>query len=504
MPSGGPACITCREKCRKCDRAQPACRRCISKGLECKGYPEKFRFAGLATRGKWKGQAVPTAGRSVFQTQLANDAPKTKQELNTQRASAILVNPDNGLCHSVTDHPLSSRGRTVELDDLLMLERTELLLAHYDREICPHQIALPTDDADNPYRLYILPLAYEQIGLLYAVLGLTACHIGIKKDDAYLRDTLAVEYQARAIRCLGETLQNGISGELGENERDGIFATIQILLLQDIFETGISTHGIHITGALSICNQLRLSDILTEDHERTIFFLGNLAWLDIIRSLADPQKLCFSPALRETIANLSDLKFEQVNGCPREVFLIIGTVLEHAKAHETGYIDTPQYERLLNAARYDLHTWRLLPGVYPNDHSRWPAIAEAFRHACILHTSRLLDLYQPAEATMIQTSVTAILDAIAEIPPDCHLIELLVMPLFMAGTDALSSYARHYVLLRLEHIKVRAGFGHPTPISLLQSVWDARGKQAKDDNRNVPWMSFTRTGSERQHDYLII
>jgi hypothetical protein len=127
----GPACITCREKCRKCDRAQPACQRCISKGLECKGYPEKFRFAGLATRGKWKGQAVPTVGRSVFQTRLANDAPKPRQELKTHtRASAILVNPDSQLCHSVTDHPLSHRGRTVELDDLLMLERTELLLAH--------------------------------------------------------------------------------------------------------------------------------------------------------------------------------------------------------------------------------------------------------------------------------------------------------------------------------------------------------------------------------------
>jgi hypothetical protein len=168
----------------------------------------------------------------------------------------------------------------------------------------------------------------------------------------------------------------------------------------------------------------------------------------------------------------------------------MGTVLEGAKAHETGHMDTPQYERLLNAARFDLRAWRLLPGVYPDDNSRWPAVAEAFRHACILHTSRLLDVYQPADATMIQSSVTAILDAIAEIPTDCHLIELLVMPLFMAGVDALSSYARHYVLLRFEHIKARAGFGHPAPISLLQSVWDARGKQAQDDNSNVPWMSF--------------
>ncbi|KAJ5776102.1 uncharacterized protein N7511_001113 [Penicillium nucicola] len=474
----GPACITCREKCRKCDRTQPTCQRCISKGLECKGYPERFRFAGLATRGKWKGRAVPTVGHSVPRTELANDSPRDVEPNTSKRSSTTIANPDREKSHVVADYPLSHRGRAVELDDLLMLERTGLLLSHYDREICPHQIALSDDKADNPYRLYILPLAYEQIGLLYAVLGLTACHIGIKEDDAYLRDTLAVEYQARAIRCLGETIQNGISGELGENERDGIFATIQILLLQD--------HG-----KSSLQPPFHLNSNIGDR-------------LDIIRSLADPRKLCFSPALRETIANRSDLKFEQVNGCPRELFLIIGSVLEFAKAYESGHMDTRQYERLLNAARYDLHAWQLSSGVYPDDHSRWPAVAEAFRHACILHTSRLLDVYQPAEATIIQISVTAVLDAISEIPPNCHLIELLVMPLFMAGTDALSSYARHYVLLRYEHIKARAGFGHPAPISLLQSVWDGRGRQSKDDDRNVPWMSFTRTESERQHDYLII
>lgn len=87
---------------------------------------------------------------------------------------------------------------------------------------------------DNPYQVYVLPLAYEQIGLLYAVLGLTACHVGIQKEDLYLRETLAVEYRVRAISRLGDTLQNGLSGELSENERDGIFATIQILILQDV------------------------------------------------------------------------------------------------------------------------------------------------------------------------------------------------------------------------------------------------------------------------------
>lgn len=87
---------------------------------------------------------------------------------------------------------------------------------------------------ENPYQVYVLPLTYEQLGLLYAVLGLTAIHMGIQKNDLYLRETLAVEYRVRAIGRLGQTLQNGLSRELSENERDGIFATIQILLLQDV------------------------------------------------------------------------------------------------------------------------------------------------------------------------------------------------------------------------------------------------------------------------------
>lgn len=53
--------MTCREKCRKCDRGRPSCQRCISKGLVCRGYPDQFRFCGIASRGKWKDARIPAA-----------------------------------------------------------------------------------------------------------------------------------------------------------------------------------------------------------------------------------------------------------------------------------------------------------------------------------------------------------------------------------------------------------------------------------------------------------
>lgn len=215
--------------------------------------------------------------------------------------------------------------------------------------------------------------------------------------------------------------------------------------------------------------------------------------LDIIRSLRDPQRLCFSSELREAIVALSDLKFERVNGCPRALFLVMGRAMEHAKAHASGKMSDSEFEKHLSACRFELHSWSLPPNGYPNDNPRWPAVAEAFRHACLLHTSRLMDVRQSAEAPVIQDSVTAILDAIAEIPAECWLIELLVMPLFMAGADALPSYARHYILLRFGHIRDHGSHANRTSISLLESVWDGRAKQSKHDRSNVYWVWFVST-----------
>lgn len=58
-------CLTCRQKARKCDRARPMCRRCIRMGLQCEGYPDKFRFCGIASRGKWKNQDLPISKDST-------------------------------------------------------------------------------------------------------------------------------------------------------------------------------------------------------------------------------------------------------------------------------------------------------------------------------------------------------------------------------------------------------------------------------------------------------
>ncbi|KAL2846593.1 fungal-specific transcription factor domain-containing protein [Aspergillus pseudodeflectus] len=514
MPRRDPACATCREKCRRCDRARPVCKRCATRGLECKGYPETFQFKPVTVAVTAAEPRRVAARYTTRKRKLAALQPY-EEEFPTTDVHRGLVSEswdgEVGLWSSSSiDYspspppppPPQQGNQMAELDDLLLQTQTQRLLAYYDTVICPHQIVLTgRGKRENPYRSYVLPLAYEQLGLLYAVLGLAACHDGLRNGKEDLRE-VADEYRLRCISCLRKSLENGISPQSHENERDGLFATIQLLLLHDICESGISTHGAHITGAMSICSQLRLSTTLTDKDERAIFFLGNLAWLDVIRSLSDATRLCFSPGLRQTIAALSTPKFEQVNGCPRDLFLMVGDALEYAKSRAMGRIDRRQYKQLLLGVQLRMYAWQLSDWAFPDggdgddgdNRNCWAAVGESFRHAFILYTSRLLAPERPAEAAVIQDSVTAILDAVSGIHTGP--IELVILPLFIAGADCISRHSRHYVILRLDGISAISGFSTELPKMLLRQVWDARSRQAKRECENILWTAFS--------DYLII
>lgn len=117
-------------------------------------------------------------------------------------------------------------------------------------------------------------------------------------------------------------------------------------------------------------------------------------------------------------------------------------------------------------------------------------MSNAFRHACILRAWRLLDPSESASEPRIRDSVSEILDSVANIPSSSPLLELMVLPLFLAGADSLVAHSRHYVILRFEQIKARSEIGNMAFLTLLEKVWNARAEQPKHDTSNIPWMKF--------------
>lgn len=94
-------------------------------------------------------------------------------------------------------------------------------------------------------------MAYEQLNLLYAVLGLSACHLGHLKSDKHLYESVALDYRAKAINALGITIRKVCSGDFTGGDRDSVFATIQILLLHDV-------RSIHLDSYTGLTNVDRL------------------------------------------------------------------------------------------------------------------------------------------------------------------------------------------------------------------------------------------------------
>lgn len=107
----GPGCHNCSRRRVKCDGTRPHCNKCRDRGLDCAGYGIEVRFiSGVATRGKHKGQTVPSA----------KGARRTPHRSASTQAPA-LVWPDGSLTRSATEEEdeswLSSQCPRDELDN---------------------------------------------------------------------------------------------------------------------------------------------------------------------------------------------------------------------------------------------------------------------------------------------------------------------------------------------------------------------------------------------------
>ncbi|RAH69493.1 Zn(II)2Cys6 transcription factor [Aspergillus aculeatinus CBS 121060] len=333
-----PACGTCRKKCRKCDRARPSCRRCQVKGLPCEGYPPKY---------------------------IILEEPSLQRH---QRAE----NPGPG------QHTSSDTSTAVET------------------RVCS-ALAIEAGQTTNPYRAYILPLAHRDLGTLHAVLALASCHqhsLETQRSANKRNSAAMIEHQLAGMQSLGSLLIREELYGLNTEEVDILLVTVLLLVLYDISESGISSHGVHLTGTAYICRKICQQPTATVSPP-TAFLITTLAWLDLLRGFSGAEKLAYDD----------------------------GT---HQHIRDTSW----------EAAERFFRTWDADDEKRAALGSEQKALAEAYRHTCIIRVLRFPDTWRiPCEGPMIAASVVGILDAAASIPTASPWFKRLLFPLFIAGAE---------------------------------------------------------------------
>lgn len=73
-PPAARPCHNCRRQRWKCDRSEPHCTKCVSRGIKCLGYGQLLLWTGgVASRGKLAGSASISTLRNDLSTKRADD-----------------------------------------------------------------------------------------------------------------------------------------------------------------------------------------------------------------------------------------------------------------------------------------------------------------------------------------------------------------------------------------------------------------------------------------------
>ncbi|KAJ2986249.1 hypothetical protein NUW58_g5118 [Xylaria curta] len=349
------------------------------------------------------------------------------------------------------------------------------LIDHFDQILSEH-LTIHIHGTVNQFREYVLPLAYQHRGILHALLGLSACHFrlsGKSKNQQFV--ALSLRYRSSALHYLGSLVSNEEISGLTTSEEEYALVMIFLLVLHDVCETGVSSHGVRLTGVAFLCKRLACPTNSSTRSKTSMFLISALAWLDVLRSFSSVEKLAYSEDVRKCVRDHGSLSLHTLVGCPPVIFHRIGRVFNAAKSYLGGDLPLDRFQVLLDEAEKFFRSWDPDQAVYPTGNQEWKQLAEAYRHACLLRIIRLPGHFTvPREDPRIRASVSAILDVCADIHRDSAFYKRLLFPLFLAGAETSSPHQLHYANSCIDEIKHLTGFPHPAMTKLLTKIWEER------------------------------
>ncbi|EAU29296.1 predicted protein [Aspergillus terreus NIH2624] len=191
MSSKPRGCFQCSKRRIICDGAEPVCKKCQKKNLECSGLG-RFRFSdGLARRGKLKGCIVPVANlppSEAFPAQPTNadrSRPQKLQWKNEQGGRTRRKVKKAKDIRGSTEVVIEQQGDGTSEQALVpttvgqwiapLNSRTRMLFSHFANEVAPVMVIL--DNVSNGYRELLLPMACHDEVLQHAIAAVASQHI---------------------------------------------------------------------------------------------------------------------------------------------------------------------------------------------------------------------------------------------------------------------------------------------------------------------------------------
>ncbi|PYH76757.1 hypothetical protein BO82DRAFT_436354 [Aspergillus uvarum CBS 121591] len=224
---------------------------------------------------------------------------------------------------------------------------------------------------------------------------------------------------------------------LSTEEIGVLLATVLLLVLYDICESGISSHGVHLTGTAYICRKISQQPTAMVS-SRTSFLIATLAWPELLRGFSGAEKLAFGEGTHQRTREFNHISLPKTIGCPIELFYGISGVINSGKLYLAGTLSLSDFEHILVAAERFFRTW-------DTDDEKRAALGDERK-------------------------------ALAEAIPTASSpwFKRLLCPLFITGAETSVPHQQRFVEMCIGEIKRRTGFQHVAMIEIRGKVWEER------------------------------
>ncbi|KAF8543527.1 fungal-specific transcription factor domain-containing protein [Trichophaea hybrida] len=443
------------------------------------------------------------------------------------------------------------------------------LIDYYDKMVCPALVVF--DGYNNPYRRNILPMAFQNPALLEAVFALAQSHLqSCKKialpanhsDGSYGSPTpislnspltpdtygnsssgfspmhrsspavngssdSALHHKNNCTRLLQDQLADPVL-----SKTHPVSATLLILLLYHLCDTGIANFKIHLAGV----KRLMMMREVGKETGRWGWMETVFCWLDNMCSSINNREAQLRGGYLDMIHQSTDWGLESLVGCDRNLFMRlaglprINMLSQISPRPGSGDIHLVDYEDdgeteptrneddgrtdfwlAWNAMKGDLYEWRpttrnaatssrfnspnseressrtppvislpKFPQTPPIAHVRaheavemnhWIHACNIYRYAAILYLDRLAYPHLPSSHSIFQNTVCEVLGHIGCIP-SMGLGSRLLWPLFITGSECVVD--AHKTLIRercLDMQKDTGFFNKVSGLDVLERIW---------------------------------
>ena len=450
------------------------------------------------------------------------------------------------------------------------------LINYYDKVISPVIVAF--DRPSNPYRTHILRLASESQALQHAIAALSASNLRMRKDyeqassakrlalsdsshdtlhdasvrkssiaHSILRDSISESeisipgqpshreliHKSESIKALNASL-----GDVSQRHDDSVLATLLVLCLYHICDTGVAKFKTQFAGVKKI---LALRNKWTASRESR-WLITTFRWFDAMTATVNDREGQFDEDdPLDTLLEPDDWALENLAGCDGRLFNIVSrlgrlNLLSQGKpvsgasrlrpiaarqstngfynlsttnidgngwskvdpGNTASEVDGPrdQFWMEWNAVRQELNDWQFDESTIPMamispdplslDHGTdmdfsnldLKNISESFRYSALLYTERLAHPNTPSSAPNYQALVEQAIHYIDKVKSDVYLL----WPLFITGTECVLPEHRELVRQRCLSIQDDSGFfNNMSTLRILEELWRSSG----EDGNNV-------------------